>query len=460
MNLELERKSIWQQIDEAELKEITEYGERYKNFLDHCKTERECVTFIQNKAIEHGYVSLEEAIKSPVKAGDKIYINYKNKAIALFLIGKECMTKGMNIVGSHIDVPRLDIKPTPLYEDSELALMKTHYYGGVKKYQWPTIQLAMHGFVKTKDGKEINIVIGEDDNDPVFYITDLLPHLGKDQAKGTLGDGIPAETLNVVVGHSSYGISEKENPIKKNILKLIHDKYGIVEEDFISSEIEMVPQAKARDIGFDRAMIAAHGHDDRVCSYANLEAILKLDEVETTAVSLFVDKEEIGSYGNASMSSAFFENAVAEILASRGDYSDILTRRAMQNSKILSADVSAAVDPDYKDVNDPYNAALVGYGIGVTKYTGARGKGGCNDANPEFIAEVRKKFDDNGVIWQTCELGKADQGGGGTIAAELAKHGCEVLDCGTAMLSMHAPIELVSKADCYMTAKAYHAFFK
>lgn len=460
MNLEIERKSVWQLVDSAELKEITEYGERYKSFLDKCKTERECVNFIENAAKENGFKELKEAVKSEVKAGDKLYINFRNKAIALFVMGKKPLEEGMNIVGSHIDVPRLDIKPTPLYEDSELALLKTHYYGGIKKYQWPTIELALHGYVKTKEGKELNIVIGEKDEDPIFYITDLLPHLASDQVKKSLAEGIPAETLNVIVGHSSYGIEDKENPIKKNVLKFLNENYGMTEEDFISAEFEMVPQAKARDVGFDRAMIAAHGHDDRVCSYANLEALLKIENVETTAVGLFVDKEEIGSYGNTSMSSKFFENAVAEILASKEGYSDILTRRAMENSRILSADVSAAVDPDYKDVNDPHNAALVGYGVGVTKYTGARGKGGCSDANPEFIAEIRKKFDENGVIWQTCELGKADQGGGGTIAAVLATYGCEVLDCGTAMLSMHAPIELVSKADCYMTFKAYHAFVK
>lgn len=461
-DLEMKKKSIWQQITAKEYKEIFEYSERYKHFLDESKTEREATTYIINEAKKHGFVALEEAVKSPIKKGDKIYLNNKNKSVALFVIGND-LEEGMHIVGSHIDVPRLDLKQNPLYEDSELAMLKTHYYGGVRKYQWPTIQLALHGVIYNSKGEKININIGEKDQDPVFYINDLLPHLGADQNKKTLAEGIEGEKLNVVVGHSSYGIDEEDSdkdPIKKLILKCLYDEYGIVEEDFQIAELEVVPAAKARDVGFDRSMIAAHGHDDRVCSYANLESILEVENPDITAVALIVDKEEIGSVGNSSMKSHFFEDAVAEIFNANGNYSDISVRRALRRSKVLSADVTVAVDPNHKDVTEPLNSAKLGYGIAMAKYTGARGKGGSNDANAEFLQEVREIFKENNIIWQTGELGKVDQGGGGTIAYILAEYGAEVVDMGTAMLSMHAPVELVSKADAYMTKKAYKAFIK
>ena len=459
-NLEMKKKSIWQQIDEKEHKEIFEYGERYKNFLDQGKTEREACDFIVAKAEENGFVALEEAIKSPIKPGDKIYLNNKNKSAILFVIG-ENLEEGMNIVGAHIDVPRLDLKQNPLYEDSQLALFKTHYYGGVRKYQWPTIQLAIHGVIYTQNGEKITIKIGEDENDPIFFINDLLPHLGADQNQKKLGEAIEGEQLNIVVGHSSYGIEEdSENPIKKLILKYLYDTYGIIEEDFQIAELEVVPAAKARDVGFDRSLIAGHGHDDRVCAYAALEAILNVENPKTTAVALLVDKEEIGSVGNSSMSAHFFEDSVAEIFNANGNYSEISVRRALRNSKVLSADVTVAVDPDHKDVTEPLNSAKLGYGVAMAKYTGVRGKGGSNDANAEFLQEVRKTFKDNNIVWQTGELGKVDQGGGGTIAYILAEYGAEVVDMGTAMLSMHAPMELVSKADAYMTKKAYHTFLK
>ncbi|MDO5041826.1 MAG: aminopeptidase, partial [Peptoniphilus sp.] len=353
--------------------------------------------------------------------------------------------------------PRLDLKQNPLYEDSELALFKTHYYGGIKKYQWTTIPLAIHGIVINKKGERIEIKIGEREEDPVFYINDLLPHLSAKQNEKKLKDAIEGEDLNLVVGHSSYNCDE-ENPIKKLILKHLNEEYGMIEEDFLVAELEIVPASKARDVGFDRSLIAAHGHDDRVCSYANLEAVLNVENPGITAVGLFVDKEEIGSVGNTSMSAKFFENAVAELIFASGEYNELYLKRAMANSKVLSADVTAAIDPNFKDVMDPKNGAKLGYGIAMSKYTGSRGKSGSNDANAEYLAEIRKIFDDNKVIWQTGELGKVDQGGGGTIAYILAEYGAEVVDFGTAMLSMHAPIELVSKADAYMTSKAYEVF--
>lgn len=453
------KKSVWQQIDENEKEKIYAYGEDYKNFLDKAKTEREATSFIIEKAKEKGFIELKEALKNKIKKGDKIYVNNKNKSLALFVIGDD-LEEGMNIVGSHIDSPRLDVKQNPLYEDSELAFLKTHYYGGIRKYQWPTIPLAIHGIIINKNNEKFEIAIGEDENDPIFYITDLLPHLSADQNKKPLSEAITAESLNVIVGHSSYGSKEKENPIKKLVLQYLNEKYNMVEEDFAIAELEVVPASKARDVGFDRAMVAGHGQDDRVCSFANLYALLQVENPKITAVGLFVDKEEIGSVGNTSMSSAFFENALAEILANQKNYSDLLLRRSIANSKVLSADVIVALDPDFKEVSDDKNAALSGYGVAIAKYTGARGKSGSNDANSEFLREVVNKFNDNNVIWQTSELGKTDQGGGGTIAYILAGKGAEVVDCGTAMLSMHAPYEILSKADAYMTMKAYLAFFK
>lgn len=366
----------------------------------------------------------------------------------------------MNIVGSHIDCPRLDLKQRPLYEDSDLALFKTHYYGGVKKYQWPTIPLALHGVIITQDGEKKEIAIGEKADDPVFFINDLLPHLSQNQNTKKLSEGIEGEQLNVVVGHSTYGSEEKENPIKKLVLEHLNKEFGMVEEDFIVSELEIVPASPARDVGFDRSLVAAHGHDDRVCSYANLEAIFEVENPNKTVVALFADKEEIGSVGNTGMHARFFENAVAEIINKMGDYNDLKLRRALANSKVLSADVTAAIDPAFKEVMDDKNASKFGYGITMSKYTGSRGKSGSNDANAEFLHEIRKVFNENGIIWQTGELGKVDQGGGGTIAYILAESGAQVVDMGTGMLSMHAPIELVSKADAYMTYKAYEAFMK
>lgn len=459
-DLQLKKKNIWQEVSKEEHDAIFAYGEDYKNFLDHGKTERLATKFLLAEAKKNGFSPLDEAVKNGLKAGDKIYLNNKDKSLVLMVLGKEDLEKGMNIVGAHIDSPRLDLKANPLYEDSNLALLKTHYYGGIKKYQWTTIPLALHGVIVNSEDEMIEISIGDKEDDPVFYITDLLAHLSADLNKKTMAEGITGESLNLLAGHSSFAIDDKENPIKKAILKKLYDDYKIVEEDFQIAELEAVPAGKARDVGFDRSMIAAHGHDDRVCSYAAFKAIMEIENPEKTAAVLLVDKEEIGSVGNTGMQAKFFENMVAEVSAGLGHHSNLLVRRALANSKCLSADVSPAMDPDYKDTMDPLNSAYLGQGICMSKYVGARGKGGSNDANAEFLREVRKIFRANNVIYQTGELGKIDQGGGGTIAGYVAKYGAEVLDIGTAMLSMHAPIELVSKADAYMTYKAYKAFIK
>lgn len=459
-DLQLKKKNIWQEVSKEEHDAIFAYGEDYKNFLDYGKTERLATKFLLAEAKKNGFVALDQAVKNGLKAGDKIYLNNKDKSLVLMVLGKDDLENGMNIVGAHIDSPRLDLKANPLYEDSNLALLKTHYYGGIKKYQWTTIPLALHGVIVNSEDEMIEISIGDKEDDPVFYITDLLAHLSADLNKKTMAEGITGESLNLLAGHSSFAIDDKENPIKKAILKKLYDDYKIVEEDFQIAELEAVPAGKARDVGFDRSMIAAHGHDDRVCSYAAFKAIMEIENPEKTAVVLLVDKEEIGSVGNTGMQAKFFENMVAEVSAGLGHHSNLLVRRALANSKCLSADVSPAMDPDYKDTMDPLNSAYLGQGICMSKYVGARGKGGSNDANAEFLREVRNIFRANNVIYQTGELGKIDQGGGGTIAGYVAKYGAEVLDIGTAMLSMHAPIELVSKADAYMTYKAYKAFIK
>ncbi|WBW50121.1 aminopeptidase [Peptoniphilus equinus] len=453
------KKTVWEQIDSTELNRIYDYATEYKQFLDRAKTEREATAFIIDAAKTKGFKSLECAVADGVKPGDKIYLNNHNKSVVLFVVGKD-IESGMNIVGSHIDSPRLDVKQQPLYEAGNMAYLKTHYYGGVNKYQWPTIPLAIHGLVITKEGEHINLVIGEKDDDPVFFINDLLPHLGGKQRAKKLDEAIEGEKLNVLVGHSSFGAADDEGKVKSLVLNYLKTNYGMEEEDFAVAELEIVPATHARDVGFDRALIAAHGHDDRVCSYANLKAIFDVDAPEKTTVALFADKEEIGSVGNTGMSANFFENAVAELIAATGEYNDLKLRRAMANSKVLSADVTAAIDPDYADVMDDKNAAVMGGGVTISKYTGSRGKSGSNDANAEFLHELRTVLNDAEVIWQTGELGKVDAGGGGTIAYILAQTGAQVVDMGTGMLSMHAPVELVSIADAYMTYKGYSAFMQ
>jgi len=458
MSREFKAKNIWEEVDHSL---IMDYGKRYMEFLDKAKTERLAVKEVVRQSKEHGFVDYDEVMKKgSIKAGDKIIYNHKGKSAVLFVVGEKPIEDGMNIVGAHIDSPRLDIKQNPLYEDTNVALFKTHYYGGVKKYQWTTIPLALHGVVFTKDGKCVEISFGESDDEPVLYINDLLIHLSADQMEKKANKVIEAEQLNIVVGQIPLKTEDKEvkSKVKENILKILEEKYGISERDFATAELEIVPAGKSRSVGFDSSFIAGHGHDDRVCSYAGVEAIFNVEDVEKSAVCLLTDKEEVGSMGNTGMQSRFFENMVANLISLQGDYNDLKIRRAIENSQVLSADVNAAFDPTFPEVMEKLNAAKVAQGVTISKYTGSRGKSGSNDANAEFLSELRMLFDKNDVIWQTGELGKGDQGGGGTIAYILANLGAEVVDCGTSMHSMHAPIELVSKADAYMTMKAYNVF--
>lgn len=458
MSREFKPKNIWEEVDHSL---IMDYGKRYMDFLDKAKTERLAVKEIVRLANQNGFIDYNEVMKKGnIKAGDKIVYNHKGKSAVLFVVGKKPIEDGMNIVGAHIDSPRLDIKQNPLYEDTNVALLKTHYYGGVKKYQWTTIPLALHGVVFTKDGKCVEISFGESDDEPVLYINDLLIHLSADQMEKKANKVIEAEQLNIVVGQIPLKTDDKDvkNKVKENILKILEEKYCISERDFATAELEIVPAGKSRSVGFDSSFIAGHGHDDRVCSYAGVEAIFNIGEVEKSAVCLLTDKEEVGSMGNTGMQSRFFENMVANLISLQGEYNDLKIRRAIENSQVLSADVNAAFDPTFPEVMEKLNAAKVAQGVTISKYTGSRGKSGSNDANAEFLSELRMLFDKNDVIWQTGELGRGDQGGGGTIAYILANLGAEVVDCGTAMHSMHAPIELVSKADAYMTMKAYNVF--
>lgn len=471
MSFEYKAPSVWETITAEEREELNAYAERYKSFLDASKTERESVRYIEKLAQGSGFLAFEDILaagKTP-EPGTRFYLNHKNKAMVLFIAGKKPLSAGMDVVGSHIDAPRLDLKSHPLYEDSQLTLLKTHYYGGIKKYQWTCIPLSLHGIAYTEDGNEVVIRIGDDDNDPIFYITDLLPHLGKDQIAKPMSEGITGEQLNVVCGHEPLLPDKAEDdneeadpikePIKARILELLNERYGLTERDLLLAELELVPASNARDVGFDRAMIAAHGHDDRSCAFAAVDALMHLDTLpDRWSVALLVDKEEIGSVGNTSMGSRFFENAIAELLALKGE-GELQLRRTFANTQVLSGDVTAALDPTFPEVMDKRNSAFVGKGVCLSKYGGARGKSGSNDANSEFLQHLRELFARHNVLWQTGELGKVDQGGGGTIAYILADKGAEVVDCGVPMLSMHAPIELVSKADCYMTMRAYQAFF-
>lgn len=457
----MKRKTVWESYDETQFKEVFEFSEEYKEFISECKTERECVQRVIKEAKKAGYRDLNEVIlnEGVLEAGDKVYVNNMDKSLALFLIGKESMEKGMNILGAHIDSPRLDLKQNPFYEDSDLAMLDTHYYGGIKKYQWVTLPLALHGVVVKKDGTKVEIVIGEAEADPVVGVSDLLIHLSGEQMDKKASKVIEGENLNILIGSIPLQGEEKD-AVKANILKLLKDKYEIEEEDFVSAEIEAVPAGRARDYGIDRSMIMGYGHDDRVCAYPSYKAILELEECEKTCVCLLVDKEEIGSVGATGMHSKFFENAVAEIINCTEDYSEILLRRAMQNSKMLSSDVSAAFDPNFPSVMEKNNCAYFGKGIVINKYTGARGKSNSNDANAEYIAELRNIFDTNSIAYQTSELGKVDQGGGGTIAYILANYNMQVVDSGIALHNMHAPWEIASKADIYEAKKGYLAFLK
>ena len=459
----MERPNAWKTYDESALAALEEICKKYRVYLDNGKTERECVTETIKLAREHGYTDLNDTIKTgtPLKPGAKVYADCMGKSIMLFHLGEKPLTDGINIVGAHIDSPRIDIKQNPFYEDTDLAYADTHYYGGIKKYQWVARALALHGVVAKKDGSLVNIVIGEDENDPVIGLSDLLPHLGQEQMAKKGSEIITGEGLDIILcGRPLVEDEEGKEPVKAMLLKILKEKYDIEEEDMLSAEIEVVPADKARDFGLDRSMILGYGHDDRVCSYASLEAIFALPEVPVhTCCCLLADKEEIGSVGATGMRAKFFENAMAEILnLTTPAYSELNLRRALANCRMLSCDVSAGYDPLFASAFEKKNAAILGRGVCYNKFTGSRGKSGSNDANAEFIGKLRKIMDDNNVCWQTAELGKVDLGGGGTIAYICALYGMEVIDSGVAVLSMHAPLEIISKADLYEAVKAYKAF--
>ncbi len=470
----MERKNAWEKYPEEKRGELFEFCETYRQFISGCKTERECTAKFKHMAANAGFSDLKEIIKSKeaLKAGDKVYAVNKEKGLAMYIIGKQPLEQGMNILGAHIDSPRLDLKQNPLYEDTEMALLDTHYYGGVKKYQWVTLPLALHGVFAKKDGTVIPVSIGDKPGDPVFGVSDLLIHLAGEQMEKKAARVIEGENLDILIGSipqpeqkdSQKDAQTKESVkdrVKANILQILAKEYQIEEEDFVSAEIEAVPAGEARDYGLDRSMIMGYGHDDRVCAYPSFMAMLDLEEVpERTSVCLLVDKEEVGSVGATGMQSRFFENMTAEVMEAAGQYSELALRRALANSKVLSSDVSAAFDTNYASVSDKKNAAYFGKGLVFNKYTGSRGKSGSNDANAEYMAHLRDVFDRNDVAYQTSELGKVDQGGGGTIAFILADYGMEVIDSGVAVLNMHAPWEIISKADLYEAYRGYRAFLK
>lgn len=441
-------------VGAKELSKADKFAEGYKEFLNAAKTERETVTWAVKAAEEAGFVPFDP--KKKYEAGDKVYYNNRGKAMCLAVIGKKGAKKGVRIAAAHIDSPRIDLKPIPLYEANELALLKTHYYGGIKKYQWTAIPLSMHGKIIRKDGSEVTVNVGEQPEDPQFCITDILPHLGKDQMGKKLGEAIMGEDLNVLVGSLPLTDGEGEQLFKLNIMNILHQQYGIVESDLISAELEFVPAFKAVDIGFDRSMIGAYGHDDRVCAYPALEAIFKCKTPEYTAITVLADKEEIGSVGNTGLASEFLNYFVADLAAAE----DLEARHVYSQSTCLSADVTAAYDPTYASAFEAGNSCYLNRGVGVAKYTGSRGKGGSNDANAEFVGQVRRIFDDNDVLWQIGELGKVDQGGGGTVALDISRMNADVIDVGVPVLSMHSPFEVVSKLDVYMAFKAFKSYFE
>ena len=457
----MERKNLWEVYNEAQLAELEEVNKKYCACLDAGKTERECVRTAVQMAEAEGYRNMSDLIREGAKlsAGDKVYMAYNEKALALFNIGTEPLENGMNILGAHIDSPRIDLKQNPLYETDGFAYFDTHYYGGIKKYQWVAIPLALHGVVVKKDGTRVNVAIGENENDPVLVITDLLIHLAGEQMEKNAAKVVEGEKLDLLIGNKPIAGEEKE-AVKANVLALLKKTYEIEEEDFLSAELEIVPAGKARECGLDSSMIMAYGQDDRVCAFTSLFALLNVKDVKRTSCCLLVDKEEIGSTGASGMNSNLFENIVAELVALTSDYSELKVRRALANSKMLSSDVSAAFDPRFPEVFEKRNTAFFSKGIVFNKYTGSRGKNGSNDANPEYIAELRKVMDDNNVSFQTAELGRVDAGGGGTIAYLMAMYGMDVIDSGVPVLSMHAPWEVTSKADVYETVRGYEAFLK
>ena len=476
----MDKKNVWLKYSKAELSKLDAFCEDYRNFISECKTERECTDFIVNDLENKGFVPLKKFVegKKKIGAGDLIYAVNKNKGILAFRIGKKPLEEGMNILGAHIDSPRLDVKQNPLYEDGGFAYLDTHYYGGIKKYQWVTIPLAIHGVVVKKDLTTTIITLGEEDDDPVFFISDLLIHLSQEQLEKKASKVIEGEALDIIIGNrpaaadksaaqnaskkaeeKDSDVAEKE-AVKKSVLALLKEYYDMDEEDFLSAELEIVPAGRARDCGLDRSMIMGYGQDDRVCSYPSYRAIADIKSVDRTACCILVDKEEIGSVGATGMTSFFFENTVAELLALTSDASDLTLRRCLSNSSMLSSDVSSAFDPTYASSFDKKNVAYLGSGMVLCKFTGARGKSGSNDADAEYLGKLRAVFDKDNVNIQLAELGKVDLGGGGTIAYILAKYGMNVIDCGVAVLNMHAPFEVTSKADIYETYRGYLSFLK
>ena len=457
----MERKNAWNTYGKREISELEELNSNYIDFLSDCKTERECVKETVRQAREKGYKSLEEVIEKgqPLKQGDKVYAVCMNKTVALFNIGKIPMEQGMNILGAHIDSPRMDIKQNPLYESNNMAYLDTHYYGGIKKYQWVTLPLAIHGVVVKKDGTKVEVNIGEKDTGPVFCVTDLLIHLAGQQMEKNAAKVIEGENLDILVG--SIPLEDKEkDAVKEGIIGILKNTYEMEEEDFMSAELEVVPAGRAREMGFDRSMIMAYGQDDKVCAYTSLVAMLETDNIDKTACCLLVDKEEIGSVGATGMQSKFFENTVAELLNLNGDYNELKLKRCLAHSRMLSSDVNAAFDPLYSDVFKNNSSSFLGSGVVFNKFTGSRGKSGSNDANAKYLAVLRNIMDNHNVHFQMSELGKVDAGGGGTIAYIMSLYGMEVIDCGVAVLNMHAPWEVTSKADIYETYKCYKTFLK
>ncbi len=462
----MKTENAWEKYTKTQLEEVDALSRAYRAFLNHGKTERECVKQIVERAKEAGYKELSELIKEgkTCKPGDKVYAVNMEKAVILFQVGSEPLENGMNILGAHIDSPRLDVKQNPLYEDGDFAFLDTHYYGGIKKYQWVTIPLAIHGVVVKKNGEKVVINIGEKEDDPVFFISDLLVHLAAEQLEKKASKVIEGEALDIIIGNrplQDVKDDEKKEKVQAFTLKLLEEQYGIEEKDFLSAELEIVPAGEAREAGLDRSMVLGYGQDDRVCAFSSLEAILEVQDLKRTGCCILVDKEEIGSVGATGMQSRFFENAVAELLAlTTGAYNDLILRRCLANSRMLSSDVSSAFDPTYAASFDKKNVAYLGHGMVFNKFTGARGKSGSNDANAEYLGFIRKVMDDAGVTFQTAELGKVDLGGGGTIAYILSLYGMNVIDCGVPVLNMHAPHEATSKADLYEAKCGYKAFLE
>lgn len=452
------KKCGWETLADSVKNDVIRFSDEYIHFLNRSKTEREATGFITEILDKNGFVNIKD--KMILVPGDKVYYVNREKSVYAAIMGNKPVEAGLNIIGSHIDSPRLDLKPNPLYEDNGFAYFKTHYYGGVKKYQWTTIPLSIHGVIVKANGEKVTINIGEDESDPIFTITDLLPHLAQEQMEKKLKDGIAGEDLNLLIGSIPIGDEKTTERIKLNVLKILNDKYGITEKDFVSSELELVPAFKARSLGFDRSMVAGYGQDDKICAYTSLRALLDTVTPAKTAVCIFADKEEIGSMGNTGMESHVFDTFISELLNKTNTNRPNLLDKVFCNSKMLSADVDAGLDPIYASVSEKNNAAFLGMGVGLNKYTGARGKSGASDANAEFVAQIRNIFESNNIMYQVSELGKVDTGGGGTIAYILANKGVDVVDCGVPVLSMHAPYEVTSKFDVYEAYRAYSAFWK